>query len=439
MIRKIAWLLVVALVPLTGAGQAGAQSIAGQPYIHGVPARVAVGTAITGTVDVSDGNGGTEAGADIRVSVTGATCNGIPATGTGLVTLNFMTASNQWSGTLTITATNTDTAQTSAPVSVDVVKVNKVQYYDSASKSYVDVAGTLSAPLGGTLKFKAVPDPGTAFPSGQPAWTGAATGTGAQPTFTFSTQSTTAGDKVVDVACGAQTPIPVDVTVYSVTIGVRRQGSGAAFGPAALVAAGGLSPAEHHADVQAQLSPAVSGISLGPPAITLGAGVAQNASLSPTGAVTTDSNGHAAWNFASSDMVRTVTLTLAGQSASIAQGWDDVGEGSDWDYQPYFDYDSAADVTFKPAFVDGTPKAITSHTIDFLVSGLDVWVWNSTSLLYDFHPKAAPNSALAWFSSSPANNPGAGDYTQSLTVHYDPFNIVDAAYFAIEDDNAWKP
>ena len=140
-----------------------------------------------------------------------------PTTGTSVTWTSPSSTGNK---TLTVTANDSplydETAKTDS-ISVTVVKVAKIQYYDLDTE-WTD-AGTLYVHLGTTVYFKAIPDPGGAsWPRGKPVWggTSGASGTGATKSVTFNTLSTSTSDyKTVTAECG--NTVTVNVVVFDYT------------------------------------------------------------------------------------------------------------------------------------------------------------------------------------------------------------------------------
>ena len=234
----------------------------------------------------------------------------------------------------------------------------------------------------------------------------------------------------------------VSVVVPTITLQIRRKGT-TTYSSCASVAAGGKTTNEHEADVQVTATDGANPVSVTvrAPVISNGDGVAVSASLSPSSA-TTDGSGVANFTFKSSDYAAPVTLAEDSTTVTAQQRWDDMTDGSDWTYSPYFDYGVAESVTFLPAFLDGaTPVSITSHTTNFLVTGLDVWEWSDTDwdyeLLTGVDPSALPG--LATFDPGSAGDGGGGSYNSALTVAWDDDDIVDAAYFDAQDDGVYVP
>ncbi len=133
-------------------------------------------------------------------------------------------------GSYTITATATATWQGSdgiavsasksaAPITLVVVGVSAIQYLDPLN-GYVNATSTLYVLVGHSVDFKAIPTPaGTAFPAGNPVWSGTsgASGTGQTITVTFPTLSASTSDfKTVIATCG-NTSMTANVIVYQLT------------------------------------------------------------------------------------------------------------------------------------------------------------------------------------------------------------------------------
>ncbi len=124
---------------------------------------------------------------------------GDPATGEGPT---FTTKWSQAGLNKQVTAT---CPETNASASVDVVKVDKIQYNDPQG-GWTDVPATLYVAKGTTVSFRAVKDPaGASWPSGKPVWggTSGASGAGETKNVTFNTISSSTNDyKTVTAECG---------------------------------------------------------------------------------------------------------------------------------------------------------------------------------------------------------------------------------------------
>lgn len=116
-------------------------------------------------------------------------------------------------GDVIITATADNSASTKYPdpdasdqVTVTVVKVDKLQYYDDYTSSYIDMPNPLYVVKGQPVLLKAIKDPSDAsWPSGKPIWGGTAglSGTGEQKVLNVATVSSSSTDyKTVTVTCG---------------------------------------------------------------------------------------------------------------------------------------------------------------------------------------------------------------------------------------------
>jgi len=108
---------------------------------------------------------------------------------------------------MTVTADDSpkydDTAVASDTRTVTVVAVDKLQYQDGPSGSFVDVSGTLYVMKGTTVTFKALPDPvGASWPADTPNWSGVDSGTGGTIQVTFDEQ----GTHTLTGKCGANDP-----------------------------------------------------------------------------------------------------------------------------------------------------------------------------------------------------------------------------------------
>ena len=91
-------------------------------------------------------------------------------------------------------------------INITVVKVNKVQYYDDYTSSYIDMPNPLYVVKGQSVLLKAIKDPSDAsWPSGKPVWGGTAglSGIGEQKVLNVTTVSSSSTDyKTVTVECG---------------------------------------------------------------------------------------------------------------------------------------------------------------------------------------------------------------------------------------------
>lgn len=176
---------------------------------------------------------------------------------------------------------------------------------------------------------------------------------------------------------------------YNAEIKVKRSGTPEAdYSTSATVAAGGLGSSEHKADVVVIATDddgnPMEGITVDTPTIQDGDGVDANASISAVNA-TTDEDGKAYFTFTSSDILGSVTLEEDGgessASASIEQDWTNLPDGSDegesWEFDPYFDYDVASNVTFKMALESNGDIPITGHDIQFETTQVSGWEWYS--------------------------------------------------------------
>ena len=378
-----------------------------------------------------------------------------------------LTVSGVATGTTTLRATVNGSAVDVG--TVDVVKVATLSY-QKPDKTWADAtAQTVYAVVGSSLTFKAAPSPGTAWPDGWPQWSGAATGTGPTATVTFNTQSTSATDyKTVTVGCGTSS-LTANVVVYSVTISVRRKGDvdpatgqPVSFGASATVAAGAVSSApEHCADVQIQVSPAISNLTVGPPVITDGAdGENVRASVSPTAPEATDEQGCATWNFVSSNVSpQNVAVAVGKAAASVAQTWNELGDAS-WNNDTYFYYGQGASIRYTMQF--GSAVDITGHALSFDTKELSGVHWDATAGPIDpstghhegdyvrvNYLEADTNAYEAGTSIDPVlaammglitygpTTSSGGVYSTTATVNYDKLNVVYSFMPRITDNTAF--
>jgi hypothetical protein len=102
------------------------------------------------------------------------------------------------------------------PLLVTVVGVQNLQYLQGGA-GYADVSGVLHVLVGQSVTFHAVPTPaGSAFPSGQPIWSGSsgASGSGDTVSVAFNQLSTSTSDyKTVIAACGSSS-VTANVIVF---------------------------------------------------------------------------------------------------------------------------------------------------------------------------------------------------------------------------------
>lgn len=139
-----------------------------------------------------------------------------PTTGTSVT---WTAPSSTGDKTITVTADDSplydETAKTDS-ITVKVVKVDKLQYWDGISSIWVDIGSTLYVAKDDAVIFKAIPDPsGASWPSGKPVWGGEASGTGPTTPVTFNTLSNSTSDyKTVTAECGNTPPVKVNVIVY---------------------------------------------------------------------------------------------------------------------------------------------------------------------------------------------------------------------------------
>jgi hypothetical protein len=246
---------------------------------------------------------------------------------------------------------------------------------------------------------------------------------------------------------GTATEIVSEACSLNATILVRRTGSGNAFSPSAIIAAGGLAGDVHRADVRLQVSPTKAGIYVDNPVLLNYEGInGGNASVSLTSNLT-DAAGQVSGAFVSSNKAEAVTLQIAGPTTGGAppqavalQHWDDLSSGADWAFDAFFEYDVASPVTFQPALVDGAATVpITGHTMNFLVTGLDLWQWDDAIQDYDYLTNVDPSilPGLAVFSPATVGDSGGGKYTSQQTVWWNDLDVVDNVYFDAQDADVY--
>jgi hypothetical protein len=98
-------------------------------------------------------------------------------------------------------------------------QVDRIQYQDPATSTFVDISGTLYVPKGQSVTFKALPNPpGAAFAAGQPVWGGSsgATGSGDTIPVNFTTESSSTTDYKTVTATSGNTKT-VNVVVFTLT------------------------------------------------------------------------------------------------------------------------------------------------------------------------------------------------------------------------------
>jgi len=173
------------------------------------------------------------------------------------------------------------------------------------------------------------------------------------------------------------------VTVYTVSLQVRRSGSGDKFKDSAAVAAGGHSPGVHKADVRVQTDPAVSGIPV-TVQIRSGEGRGRLAHALLTIGSITDGSGEISGTFVSSDTRGAVTLEARNDrgvlldTARIDQQWDD-DEGLEFHVPDYFVPEQPDESTFTCRLAEKVP--ITGHTLNYYTYAATVrsYQWNLTT------------------------------------------------------------
>ena len=243
--------------------------------------------------------------------------------------------------------------------------------------------------------------------------------------------------------------------MYRVQLQVRREGSGNEWSGQAKVAAGGLSPSEHRAELRAVGDPPVAGLDF---TVTIAEGEGQGypgtngaASVSlpgPTGA-----GGIALGTYTSSNRSETVTVLLRPpieepewtQAVAIEQVWA-IRDALLWDYPEYFVPEEEHDVSFTLRFADGEDTVpITEHTVRFYAWKVVYWLWNDDTCEYD--PKeglVSPTVDLSCYCEfdppSTQDTGGPGVYATKMTVHEeeDGYWFVDTVYFRAIDDNVFQ-
>ena len=248
----------------------------------------------------------------------------------------------------------------------------------------------------------------------------------------------------------------VGTTAWQITgLKVRRTGSGNAFAGSAQVAAGGKSGSEHKADVEIEVTPAISGVTVPAPTIVspTGNGEVVNATVTGGGVTGADGKVVTVGAFTSSDIHRDVTLSIdptpAPVTATVSQKWNNVNP---WDQEDYwFFYDEACPVTVRLRFTDsGGQVPIQGHSVNFLMIDADVWHWNGddyVKLTYTADPDVGiittpgePPMQLAAFTPLlGVADSGGGVYTSAFTVNWNIDEIVDSLRFRVQDDEVYRP
>jgi hypothetical protein len=190
--------------------------------------------------------------------------------------------------------------------------------------------------------------------------------------------------------------LEADLTIYTVTLGVRRTGSGAAYGSSATVAAGGVDSDVHKADIEVATSPAVASVTLD---IVVGKKTGEGEGQPDTGGAasvsmssyTTDANGKAYGTFTSSNKIESVTIECQDGSgsplpgagtATVNQGWDS-DSSNNWVYEPYFWPEVWEDVSFTCKLTDGASTVpITGHSFDFYAYKVIYYEWDEEAQDY---------------------------------------------------------
>jgi len=224
----------------------------------------------------------------------------------------------------------------------------------------------------------------------------------------------------------------VTFIVPTFTLNVARHGSSDTPGASTTVAAGGLSSDEHKADVSVIATDTggnpVAGAAVPKMTVSSGSGVTVMATPPDTSGAVTGADGSWSGTFESGDLVTDVTLTAANASATVSQAWDDVTDGSDYEFDPDYQYDAGNGVAFSPKFLDGSNMVpITGHSMQFEVLAVSFWHWDD--LIDDYDAEAVATEAqipdLAYFGGVPVQGDGNGSYSDALTVPFDIYNIAD--------------
>lgn len=243
--------------------------------------------------------------------------------------------------------------------------------------------------------------------------------------------------------------LEADLTVYTVTLGVRRTGSAADFGSSATVATGGMSSDVHKADIEVATSPAVASVALD---IVVGKKAGEGDGKPGTGGAgtvsmnsyTTDASGKAYGTFTSSNKSESVTLECqdgdgtplaAFGTATISQTWDDDA-GLEFNVPDYFVPGLADTCKFTCRLEEGVP--IDGHTINWYTTKITLnWYWwnidtdeeESGEVAYE--DPFTGDDALPFSKSigdfvvySGGEESPAGVYAKTHTV-YDYFDIVE--------------
>ena len=244
------------------------------------------------------------------------------------------------------------------------------------------------------------------------------------------------------------------VTLGSVDIQAARNGTGQ-FGHSAKIAAGGMTPGEHYADVQVTVTNSanqpVPGAWVDPLHLSGANGVSVAGALNPTLLVggTTDSTGKLVVlkGYHSSDYTADApSLTLGTGSASIAQAWNEAqGTGLDWQLAPDMLVGISAQLTFAPQFDGAVP--ITGHTMQFSVSAASVTSYddngNPQTYSYQCADATQPNymdpTSLAFLEDETVTDEetglNTGLYTGLYTTNvilWDPY--ADVTFYALDLD-----
>ena len=277
------------------------------------------------------------------------------------------------------------------------------------------------------------------------------------------------GEYQIECACGTYDEPPgpdaawqlcAELIVYRIELQVRRKGSGDEWSGQAKVAAGGMGPDEHKAELRAVGDPPVPGLDftatieegkgLGFPDT---GGAASLVLTGPTGA-----DGTVTGTFTSSNRPETVRVLLRPavdnpewtEAIDITQVWA-IKDENLWTYPDYFVPEVSHDVSFYLRFTDGQATVpITGHTVRFYAWKVVYWVWNDDTWEYepdedivsptnDLSPLCEFDPRSTQDTTGPGGS-GTGEYETTMTVHEDAagYWFVDEVYFRAIDDNVYR-
>lgn len=136
-----------------------------------------------------------------------------------------VTAADSFKLTDSSTSPATVTSQSqsgSTTLYITVVALDRIQYNDPQN-GWIACPSPLYVMKGTSVQFKAIPSPADAsFPSGQPTWSGAATGSGATASAIFSSASSSLSDyKTATATCGNS--VSCNGVVYTLTPALSPQ------------------------------------------------------------------------------------------------------------------------------------------------------------------------------------------------------------------------